>query len=193
MTSWAVSPGKPYAVNTTVRLDFPGLSVEPSAGRAGANCIRPMAPALPQCAMARRLRVLVADDNEDAANTLAALLELCGYHVQVVYDGEAAVQLAKRWPPDAAILDISMPGRNGYEVAEFFRSWLPQETVLVAHSGQLTIPQRDAAAASLFDLCFTKGADFAELEEQLEVRLKGMPAGRLTASSGDAKSPRPMH
>ena len=67
--------------------------------------------------MGRRFRVLVADDNEDAADTLAALLELNGYEVQVAYDGEAALRLAERWPPDAAVLDIRMPGRDGYDVA----------------------------------------------------------------------------
>jgi len=136
----------------------------------------------------------VADDNEDAANTLALLLELSGYEVRVAYDGEAAVRLAERWPPDAAILDITMPRRDGYEVAKALRAWLPQPLVLVAHSGQLTIRQRDMATASLFDLCFTKGTDFAELREQLEDLLHGMPTCRPNGSPGDMpKSPVRRH
>jgi CheY-like chemotaxis protein len=144
--------------------------------------------------MARRCRVLVADDNEDAANTLALLLELSGYEVQVAYDGEAAVQLAERWPPDAAILDITMPGRDGYEVAKTLRSRLPHSVVLVAHSGELTIRQRDLAAASLFDRCFSKGTDFAELQEQLDGLLEGMQTCRPEDSAEDRpRSPGPRH
>jgi len=59
----------------------------------------------------------VADDNEDATNTLVMLLELSGYDVRVPYDGEEALQLAERSPPDADILDLGMQGRVGFEVA----------------------------------------------------------------------------
>lgn len=123
--------------------------------------------------MARRFRVLVADDNEDAANTLAMLLELSGYEVRVAYDGAAAVRLAERWPPDAAILDLRMPGQDGYEAARTLRSRLAQNVVLVAHSGQLAIRQRDLTAASLFDLCCSKGMEFGQMREELESLLHG--------------------
>lgn len=129
--------------------------------------------------MARRFRVLVADDNEDVANTLAMLLEMSGYEVQVAFDGDAAVQLAERWPPDAAILDLRMPGRDGFEAAKALRMRLAQNVVLVAHSAQLTIRQRDLAAASLFDLCFSKGMEFGQLRGELdELLLRRGPRGR---------------
>jgi CheY-like chemotaxis protein len=61
------------------------------------------------------LRVLVADDNKDAADTLAALLELMGHQVRVVYDGQAAVQAAAELDPQLVLLDIGMPKLNGYD------------------------------------------------------------------------------
>jgi DNA-binding response OmpR family regulator len=93
------------------------------------------------------------------------------------------LQLAARWPPGAAILDIAMPGKNGYDVAWAMRVRLAHRVVLIAHGGQLTIQHRDTAAASLFDLCHTKGMEFAGLREQLENLLKSSPN---PASGGNA-------
>ena len=114
------------------------------------------------------MRVLVADDNVDAANALAMLLDLSGHEVRVVFDGREAVEAALQWPPDAAILDICMPGLDGYEVAAALRRGLAHPAVLVALSGHLDVRQRDMALARVFDLCFAKGVDFQELREQLE-------------------------
>jgi DNA-binding response OmpR family regulator len=123
------------------------------------------------------VRVLVADDNEDAANSLAMLLDISGYDVRVALDGEAAVRLAEQWTPDAAILDINMPGLDGYEVAKVLRHRLSQEIVLVALSGAMSIRQRDLATSVLFDVCCAKGADFVEVKEHLDTLLRahGVP------------------
>lgn len=129
--------------------------------------------------MGKRFRVLVADDNCDAATSLAMLLELSGYEVQVACDGPAALELAERWPPDAAILDIQMPGLSGYEVAKEMRAKMPHPVVLIAHSGDLMIRQRDMAAAKDFDLCFSKGTDVMELRQRLDDLLQS----RLKSSS----------
>ena len=112
------------------------------------------------------------------------LLELSGYDVQIAYDGEAAVTLAERYPPDAAILDLNMPGKDGYDVARALRVRLPQEVVLVAYSGQAKIRQRDLAVASLFDLCITKGTEFAELRGQLDDLLRSPPKGGPAVKGG---------
>ena len=69
----------------------------------------------------------MADDNEDAVNTLAMLLELSGYDVQVAYDGDAALRLAEEGPPDAAVLDIRMPGKDGFDVARELRARLARQ------------------------------------------------------------------
>jgi signal transduction histidine kinase len=68
------------------------------------------------------LRILVADDNRDAAESLTAMLELYGHHVRTVHDGEAAVGAAFEFQPQVILLDIGMPKLNGYEVCRRLRS-----------------------------------------------------------------------
>src|SRR6478609_6332281 len=67
------------------------------------------------------VRVLVVEDNVDAAETLADLLRLWGYEVETVHDGEAAVSAAPRFRPRVVLLDIGLPRMNGYEVARWLR------------------------------------------------------------------------
>ena len=62
-------------------------------------------------------RILIADDNRDAADTTAILLRLAGYDAQAAYGGAEAMVLARTFDPDVAILDINMPGFDGYLVA----------------------------------------------------------------------------
>src|SRR5436190_11565401 len=61
------------------------------------------------------MRVLVVDDNRDAAITLGMLLTACGYTVQTSFDGQDALAAAEQFQPDACVLDINMPGMDGYE------------------------------------------------------------------------------
>ncbi len=68
-----------------------------------------------------RRRILIADDNQDAAESLSILLQLEGHEVQVAYLGRAALSLAQAFRPDTAVLDIGMPDLSGYEVAEVLR------------------------------------------------------------------------
>src|SRR6185437_11298388 len=64
-----------------------------------------------------RCRLLVADDNQDSAESLAMVMRMWGYEVYLAHTGSRALELALRERPDACILDIGMPGLNGYEVA----------------------------------------------------------------------------
>jgi Response regulator receiver domain len=64
-------------------------------------------------------RVLIADDNHDAAETMALLLEFEGHKVHVVHDGHAAVSAFSDFEPEVALLDVGMPQMSGYEVARF--------------------------------------------------------------------------
>ena len=82
------------------------------------------------------LRVLVVDDNRDAADGLALLLDLHGHETRVAYEAEGALQAAKAFRPDVAILDIGMPVMDGYELARRLKK-TPQaeKTVLVAMTG----------------------------------------------------------
>lgn len=66
-------------------------------------------------------RILVVDDNEDAAELLREILCCLGHRVEVAYDGPTALELAKSFRPDVALLDIGMPVMNGYELAARLR------------------------------------------------------------------------
>ncbi len=66
-------------------------------------------------------RLLIVDDNQDAANSLAMLLRLQGHEVRVAFSGVAALEMTKTYSPDAVFLDIGMPGMDGYEVARRMR------------------------------------------------------------------------
>lgn len=81
-------------------------------------------------------RLLVVDDNRDAADSMSMLLEMWGYEVAAAYDGPSALETAQQWRPEAVFLDIGLPGMDGYEVAERLRE-LPQvnHLVLIAITG----------------------------------------------------------
>ena len=81
-------------------------------------------------------RLLVVDDNKDAAESMSMLLEMWGHEVAFAYDGPSALETAEQWQPEAVFLDIGLPGMDGYEVAERLRE-LPQakDAVLIAITG----------------------------------------------------------
>ena len=83
-----------------------------------------------------RRRLMVIDDNKDAAESMSMLFELWGHEVICAYDGRAALETAAKYRPDAVFLDIGLPGMDGYEIAERLRE-LPESahTVLVAITG----------------------------------------------------------
>jgi CheY-like chemotaxis protein len=83
----------------------------------------------------RPLRVLVVEDYADAATTLAALVRLWGHEAHVALDGPAALLAVQVRPPDAVLLDIGLPGMDGYEVARRLRAHLPAKPLLIAVTG----------------------------------------------------------
>jgi signal transduction histidine kinase/ActR/RegA family two-component response regulator len=98
------------------------------------------------------LRVLIADDNQDFAESLAVLLEAGGHAVRVTHDGNAAVAQAFALPPDVAFLDIGLPGRNGYDVAHTLRSAeATRGAMLVAITGWGQEKDRTLAREAGFD------------------------------------------
>ncbi len=109
---------------------------------------------------ARARTVLVADDNRDSANMLAELLRMDGHTVHTAYDGVQAVELAIQLQPDVLVLDIGMPGLNGYEVARRVRAqaW-GQGPLLIAATGWGQEGDRQEALAAGFDLHLTKPFD----------------------------------
>jgi CheY-like chemotaxis protein len=111
------------------------------------------------------LRVLVVDDNRDAADSLAALLQMLGHKTVVAYDGPSGLRAAVAEPPDCVFLDITMPGMNGYEVARRLRAEPGLGAVkLVALSAFSDPVHAERAEAAGFDHRLTKPASPADLE-----------------------------
>jgi PAS domain S-box-containing protein len=113
----------------------------------------------------RNKRVLVADDNADAADTLSELLRILGANVRTVYDGQAALETVRREHPDVAVLDIGMPGLNGYDVARTLRADAAcSGTLLIALTGWGQERDKSAAAAAGFDHHWIKPVTFDHLQ-----------------------------
>lgn len=120
------------------------------------------------------LRIVVADDNVDAANILSALLEAAGHTAEPVHDGLQALRLVEKLRPDLAILDIGMPSLNGYEVARAIRAMPGNDAIMLAAltgwGGEL---DRERSKTSGFDAHLTKPAAAGDLE-----RILGLAAAR---------------
>jgi CheY-like chemotaxis protein len=127
------------------------------------------APALPAGSTAKLRRILVADDNRDAGDTLAMLLRLDGHEVHVATDGLEAIEMFKEVQPDVVILDIGMPGLSGHEVARRIRDQCGERAVtLIAVTGWGQKADKDRAAASGFDHHFTKPVEPTVLSALLQ-------------------------
>jgi len=113
-------------------------------------------------------RVLIADDNRDAAETLAAVLRLSDHEVHVAHGGHEALELAAQVRPHALILDIGMPGMTGYEVARRARAqaW-GRRALLLAVTGWGQRDDKERARAAGFDQHLTKPVDPYEIEQLL--------------------------
>src|SRR5262245_38603544 len=118
----------------------------------------------------RRFRVLVVDDNQDAANTLALLAGFWGCEVRTAYDGSSGLAAARDFQPDCLVLDIAMPGMDGYTLARRLRQQpelaLAKYIALSAYSG----PDHERRSQEAgFDHCLVKPADPDELERLLNM------------------------
>jgi CheY-like chemotaxis protein len=121
-------------------------------------------------------RVLVVDDNEDAADSLATLLGVMGYSVRVAYDGPEAIAAADEFHPAVALLDIGLPRLSGYDIARHIRDRQGNAVLLVAITGWGQDDDRRRAREAGFDHHFTKPADFEVLVELIEQEMKHRPA-----------------
>ncbi|GJH12847.1 hypothetical protein CBA19CS11_28435 [Caballeronia novacaledonica] len=111
-------------------------------------------------------RILVVDDNTDAAESLAMLLTLDGYVVETACDGPSALQLATDFHPEVVLLDIGLPGMDGFEIGRRFRA-MPRlaNTVLIALSGYAGEMHRDRARQAGFDHYLVKPAGVTLLKQ----------------------------
>ena len=112
----------------------------------------------------RSARVLVVDDNEDLARGLARLLEIHGHQVQIAYDGPAGLEKAKEWHPEFVLLDIGLPGMDGYQVAGLLRNDPDtKQAVIIAVSGYGQEEDRTRSRDAGFDHHLVKPISSGEL------------------------------
>lgn len=114
---------------------------------------------LPTEATNHRGRILVVDDDNDMADATAELLRLEGHIVLSIYGGEEAVEVARDFKPNLVILDLSMPGLDGYATAAMLRKDQSQRPmILVAHTGDRHLNTPSRAQAAGFDYHLVKPA-----------------------------------
>jgi len=113
-------------------------------------------------------RVLIVDDSEDGAESMAMLLQVAGHDTYKAHDGYSAIAAAERLRPDAVLLDIGLPGLNGYEVCSRIRRepW-GKQMVLVALTGWGQEEDRQQSSEAGFDAHMVKPVDHDALLEFL--------------------------
>jgi CheY-like chemotaxis protein/anti-sigma regulatory factor (Ser/Thr protein kinase) len=138
----------------------------------------------------RSCRVLVVDDNRDAAESIAIVLKLAGHDVHTAGDGTEALGLATIHLPEVVVLDLGLPGIDGYEVAERLRE-LPglRHAMLIALTGYGSERDRERAHAAGFDLHLVKPADPQRIAHAIEERTGASDAAAATPASHGHASP----
>jgi PAS domain S-box-containing protein len=157
----ARSEGLGQGSEFVVRL--PALAKLPAVHAKDGKSQRP----LREVASARR-RILVVDDRQESAETLASVLRWMGHDASALHEGQAAIEWVLAHHPDIVFLDIAMPGLDGYEVARRLRQHHElRATVLVALTGYGQQEDRRRAFEAGFDFHLTKPTDIAALEDLL--------------------------
>jgi signal transduction histidine kinase len=161
--------------SVTARSDGPGRGsefiVELPLAAAGATA-RPESDSPPPLRRGDARRVLIVDDNRDAADSLSEGLAACGHVTAVSYDGPSALQTAATFQPQIAFLDIGLPVMDGYELARRLRAQTASDLKLVALTGYGLDSDRDHVRAAGFHEHLVKPIDL-ELVEALIARLPG--------------------
>ncbi|WP_068412438.1 response regulator [Planctomyces sp. SH-PL62] len=119
--------------------------------------------------MATGLKVLIVDDNVDAANMFAMLIQFEGHDVRTAFNGTDAIESVRTFIPDAVFLDISLPDINGYRVAEQLRQ-IPElgRSMLVAMTGFSNDGDLDRSRQAGFDHHVVKPADYEHVKQLLD-------------------------
>jgi CheY-like chemotaxis protein len=126
------------------------------------------------------LRVMVVDDNVDAAQMLAALLEVQGHAVSVEYDARGALERARRERPDVLLLDIGLPDMDGYELARCLRAQCESaHATLVALTGYGQSQDRKEAEEAGFDHYLVKPADMDQVNAVLAEAARAQAGSRV--------------
>jgi CheY-like chemotaxis protein len=142
-----------------------------------------LAPPGPAVTRPGTLRVLIADDNHDAADSLAMLISLDGHEVRTVYGGRAAVAAAETFRPDVALIDIGMPDLDGYAAASAIRRQRGGvDTYLIALTGWGQQEDKRHALEAGFTTHVTKPVDPDQLRDLLRKRLPAAAADHAQSS-----------
>jgi CheY-like chemotaxis protein len=124
-----------------------------------------------------RLRILVVDDDIDTALSLSFLFRTWGHDIQMAHDGPTAIAAARDFQPEAIVLDIGLPGMDGFEVARHLRSLRDfRRTLIAAASGFNQEEDRRLAREVGIDLYLAKPFDPWQLEEMFASRLSAAQA-----------------
>jgi CheY-like chemotaxis protein len=124
-----------------------------------------------QPAPAQSRRILIVDDSEDGAESLAMLLQFEGHQTEKAHDGFEAIAAAERFRPDAVLLDIGLPRMNGYEACRRIRQepW-GKDLLLVALTGWGMEEDRTRSREAGFDAHLVKPIDYDDLLQLLSAR-----------------------
>ena len=160
----ARSSGRGQGSEFIVRLP---CAPEPVAALPAAEPARPPATA-------PGLRVLVVDDNVDAARTLTKMLQLLGHQTLIAHDGRDAVDVALRERPDVLLLDVGLPGLNGYQVCQSLRRQGLTDKLIVAVTGYGQDSDRRLTAEAGFDIHLVKPVGMQTIQELLANHARGL-------------------
>ena len=136
--------------------------------------------------MAEGVRVLIVDDEPDIVETLEYSLELRGFEVATAYDGLEGLEKAKQRPPDVLLLDVMLPGCNGYEVSRLLKEWMETDPhavpfpILLLTARRVNSPEREKFIAtwSRADACIYKPFELETVLAKIE-ELAAAGAGRV--------------
>ena len=112
-------------------------------------------------------RILVVDDNQDSAESMAMFLRTIGHEVRTAYDGLVAIEAAEEFQPNVILLDVGLPGLNGYKVAQRIRERRGPSVVLIALTGWGQEEDRRRSKEAGLDHHLTKPVEFDELTKLL--------------------------
>jgi signal transduction histidine kinase/DNA-binding response OmpR family regulator len=177
-TVTAYSEGPDHGSEFVVR--FPAIDVSLPVGESMPP-VRTDGAVLRTHAPSQRLSVLVVDDNRDVAESTATLLEMAGHDVHIAYDGASALEAASRVRPQVMLVDIGLPGMDGYEVARRLRADpANRDGWIFALSGYDSEQDRERSASAGFDRHFAKPLDAGQLAGALEA----LPPRKALGQSG---------
>jgi signal transduction histidine kinase len=164
----------------TAHSDGPGLGTEVCLRLPLSTAVSAHAPEPDAIVLAQARRILIADDNREAAEAMGTLLAIRGHEVRIVHDGVEALAVAKRFTPDVLLLDLGMPRMDGFETARQIRRrpW-GKRAIIVALTGWGQEQDRQRTAEASFDVHLVKPVTETELLRAM-ASARAVPAVQTT-------------